>query len=61
MAAVQAVVDAGESVGITVTGEVDGIPFIGIDTIRVIGLWLDVRCTLALVVGSRQDRQQGSR
>jgi len=35
--AVQEVVDVGESVEITITGEVDGIPFTGIDTIRVIG------------------------
>ena len=34
---VQAVVEAGESVDITVTGEVDGIPFMGTDIIRVIG------------------------
>jgi parallel beta-helix repeat protein len=36
MSAVQAAVDAGESVEIVVTGEVDGIGFQGTDTIRVI-------------------------
>ena len=34
--AVQAILDVGESVEITITGEVDGIPFMGTDTIRVI-------------------------
>lgn len=35
--AIQAILDVGESVEITITGEVDGIPFMGVDTIRVIG------------------------
>jgi len=34
---VQAILDVGQSVEITITGEVDGIPFSGTDTIRVIG------------------------
>ena len=35
--AVHEVMDVGEAVEITITGEVDGIPFMGVDTIRVIG------------------------
>ena len=35
--AVQAILEVGQSVEITITGEVDGIPFMGTDTIRVIG------------------------
>jgi len=37
MRAVQAILDVGQSVEITITGEVGGIPFMGVDTIRVIG------------------------
>ena len=35
--AVHEVVEVGESVEITITGEVDGTPFLGVDTIKVIG------------------------
>ena len=53
MRAVQAILDVGQSVEITTIGEAGGIPFMGTDTIRVIGQSPESRISLAPLQGGK--------